>query len=191
MRLVGQGRPQELARLPAPGTAEMRALERRLKVRFAELASEFEDEVAAGECEAPSAALAKIAAGRLKPRSFMQGRVVEALVATLGKQLPNETWEKFSSRFFSDLDDELTARGLKGPDAMVKIVQSGVPVMGKTARQPECGSMSAAQVVKVGALIDAMDLSKLTPLQREGVAEWRAWMRACEKKKQGLVIFGG
>ncbi len=58
----------------------MRALERRLKVRFAELASEFEDEVAAGECEAPSAALAKIAAGRLKPRSFMHGRVVEALL---------------------------------------------------------------------------------------------------------------
>ena len=42
---------QELARLPALGTAAMGALERRLKGRFAELTSDFEDELAERECE--------------------------------------------------------------------------------------------------------------------------------------------
>ena len=181
--------PASLATLPRKGAPAFASLERRLRRAFIEVRETFAEEIVEGGVEDPSRALELLAMGKGKPRDAMHGVVTRALCGVLGKALRSDVWERFSSRFFSDLDDELTARGLKGKDAMVKIVQSGVTVVGKRLSDPECGFMSPEQVVRVGAFIDAMDLTALDADQRAGTKEWRAWMRAAEKHAQGLAVF--
>ena len=92
--------------------------------------------------------------------------------------------------FFSDLDDELPARGLNGKNEIVDIVQSGIPIGKKRLHAPECGSMTPAQAANVSAQIDAMDLSKLDADQKKGAKEWSSWMKAAAKRGESLVIFG-
>lgn len=181
---------ESLARLPEPDTDAFRALVRRMKKRLAELDASFAEEIADGEVETGAAVLAKIARGKLAPNEDHHGYVIEALAATLGRKLANPVWEKFSVSFFSDLDDELTARGLKGKDEMVSIVQSGIPIGKKKLRAPECGSMTAAQAARVAAKIEAMDLSALSADQKKGALEWLSWMKAAVKRDAALVIFG-
>lgn len=181
--------PSALVALPSIETPAFARIERRLGRRFAALRESFADEIAEGELRDPSAALAALARGKAKRDDAMCGAVVEALVAVLGKALAPGVFERFSSAFFSDLDDELTARGLEGKDAMVRIVQSGVPAFGKRFVQPECGYMPPDQVARVGALLDRMDVTALDADQRSGARTFRAWIRAAEKHAQGLAIF--
>ena len=124
-----------------------------------------------------------IASGHVDQDDPMLGFVVEVFCGVVGDRLPNPVWERYNTDFFSDLDDELTARGLRGKNAMVEIVQSCVPALGVRICDPECGTMPPEQVSEVGALIDGMDLSALTDGQRKGAAEWRAWMRAAEQRR--------
>ncbi len=180
-----------LADLPKPKTPAFAALARRAKKRLAEIDENFEDEIASGELAPAETVLATIAGGKLATNDEVHGYVVEALCATLGAALPNPIWERFSTQFFSDLDDELTARGLKGKDEIVEIVQSGVPVGKKRLRAPECGAMPPEQLARVGAKIAAMDLSALDADQRAGAKEWLGWMtKAAKKKGCSLVVFG-
>lgn len=181
--------PASLASLPTRGAPAFASLERRLARAFADVRDSFAEELAEGSVVDPSDALARLAMGKGKPRDTMHGVVTRALCGVLGKALRAGIWERFSSKFFSDLDDELTARGLKGKDAIVRIVQSGVTVVGKRIVDPECGFMPPEQVARVGALLDAMDLGALDADQRAGTKAWRAWMRAAEKHRQGLAIF--
>jgi hypothetical protein len=180
---------ERLGKLPKPGTPELAAIARRAKKRFAEMDEDFADEIESGEAEPAADILTKIAAGKLAANSADHGYVIEVLCALLGKSLPNPVWERFSTDFFSDLDDELTARGMKGKNAMVEIVQSGVRIGKKRLVEPECGSMSAEQATKVSAQIDAMDLSKLDFNQKKGAKEWSSWMKAAAKRGESLVMF--
>jgi len=179
-----------LSKLPKPATVELLALARRAKKRLADIDANFVDEIESGETEPALATLTKIASGKLAPDDELHGYVIEALCATLGKALPNPVWERFSVSFFSDLDDELTARGLKGKDEIVEIIQSGIPIGKKRLVAPECGSMTTAQAAKVSAQIDAMDLSKLDSDQRKSAKELSGWMKAAAKRGESLVIFG-
>jgi hypothetical protein len=115
--------------------------------------------------------------------------VVEALCTTFGKKLGNPIWERYSTKFFSDLDDELTARGLKRKGALVAIVQSGIKLGNVTLREPECGAMEPEQVARVGGLIDQMDLSALSDDQRQATREIRRWLATAERQGQGFAIF--